>query len=200
MAFKPQSNASITQEALTQGTPDFAGETVPSNEIIRSAHIESLKNLSGLTIGALLGALGLSTQRGWYEIVNKDDQMQPADKVVVASLVRWYLRHPEFLPNIQVDYAALYERINRLVPKEMSGKAGYETVFNRSYGTVLSYSKVGQNSDQDINQMCLMMQSMSDQHLIEFWEMAFNSNPTQIDEVNQWRSLTGKRPLHKRHS
>lgn len=200
MVFEPKPNAVDYSALSTTSTADFPGEVIPSDESICSTHIESLKNLSGLTIGSLLGALGLSTQRGWYEVVNKDEPMQPADKVVVASLVRWYLRHPGYLPDLHVDYTRLLERINRLVPKHMQAREAYETVFHRKYKTILSYEKVGQQPDQDINQMCLLLQTMSDEHLIEFWTMAYESNPLQIKNVNQWRLDTGKRPLHKRRS
>lgn len=197
MAFSPKSNAA--RSSAISGT-DFSGEVIASDESIRSAHVEGLKNLSKLTVGILLGAFGLSTQRGWYEIVNKNDPMQPADKVVVASLVRWYLRHPEYLPNQHVDYKALFGRINSLMPDEMKNKAAYETVFHRKYETILNYARMGQQPDQDINQMCLMMQSMSDDHLIEFWTMAYESNPSQIKQINQWRLDAGKRPLNKRRT
>lgn len=189
----------VSKEKIKAST-DFTGEIIPASESIRSAHIDSLKNLSNLTIGSLLGALGLSTQRGWYEIASKDDPMQPASKVVVASLIRWYLRHPEQLPNQCVDYKLLFDRINRLVPDCMQSNEAYEIVFNRKYETILNYSKLGQQPDQDINQMCLMMQSMSDEYLLEFWTMAYESNPSQIKNANEWRLKQGKRLLNKRRS
>ncbi|MBE0506270.1 MAG: hypothetical protein IBX50_06055 [Marinospirillum sp.] len=201
MSFSPKPNAvSASSQSDAPNAIDFPGEVIPSSESIRSTHIESLKNLSNLTIGILLGALGLSTQRGWYEVVNKDEPMQPADKIIVASLVRWYLRHPEYLPKLHVDYPALFERINRLLPEKSQAKESYEIVFHRKYETIMSYAKVGQQPDQDVNQMCLMMQSMSDDHLVEFWNMALESNPSQISDADQWRFDAGKRPLHKRRS
>lgn len=197
--FTPKPNV-IPKASDAPSLTDFPGEIIPARDSIRSAHIESLKNLSNLTIGILLGALGLSTQRGWYEVVNKDEPMQPADKIIVASLVRWYLRHPEYLPQMHVDYSELFKRIDRLLPESLRNKEAYEIVFHRKYETIMSYAKVEQQPDQDVNQMSLMMQSMSDEHLVEFWKMAYESNPFQISDADQWRHDAGKRPLHKRRS
>lgn len=200
MSFIPRKNAESDSKSkgFEYGKMGFTGVDIPVHESIHGSHLKALKEIIGCTNGDFLPVVGLSTARSLFEIFKEPEA--PIDNLVIANLVRWYYRHPEYLPEVDVDFQALFDRLEKL-PIDTS-KEAYETVFHRRYPTIEGFAIEGQGKEpsQTIKRMAILMISMPDEDLIEFWNMSISAYDTQFNAASKWRAKTGQTDKRKHRS